>query len=482
MKLSRAEYEALARPRYGAANPEKIENSLWEHIIRNGWGGYTVRKQFGDERRPSPRSDSTSAYREQENGPVWSWDRMGRTSTQLPDGRVVHVAGEHEDFYDPDFCIFNDVVVEHPDGRLEIFGYPKDVFPPTDFHSATLVGEEIILIGSVGYLDLRRFGECQVYRLDTSTWRMEKVEVAGEGPGWIAHHHVEYDERAGSMLVFGGRAQRLKAENGGTPEIESVRNERLVELQLEGPTWRGVPFGDRRYFDVSAEDYRNGRSPRFGSCSPERVDNPFWSEMVRRNWSPRRARQHFGDPPERRPSEHEAVHALRPIETVVWTAERDNAATVDLDDGRQLTIGGEFCDFGSQWADRWIYNDIIVRGPDGTIEMYAYPRDVLPPMTMPWASRRGDRIFVFGNVSRHEPGPRRAAAVMIDATTLKATLCDTVETRPAVQTFAGPHRESEDEFVFLIVERTRGEAARCVSFDLKSLKWRLMPPEDPETS
>ena len=55
MKLSTSDYQALSRPRYGAANPERIENELWEHIIRNGLGGYSVRKEFGDTRRPHPR-------------------------------------------------------------------------------------------------------------------------------------------------------------------------------------------------------------------------------------------------------------------------------------------------------------------------------------------------------------------------------------------------------------------------------------------
>lgn len=42
--------------------------------------------------------------------------------TRLPDGRVVF--------------IYNDVVVWHPDGALDIFGCPLDVLPPTDFHTA----------------------------------------------------------------------------------------------------------------------------------------------------------------------------------------------------------------------------------------------------------------------------------------------------------------------------------------------------------
>lgn len=481
MDLSTVDYEGSSRPRYGMANPERIENPLWEHIIRNGLGGYGVRKQFCDPRRPCPRSNSTSAYREQENGPVWCWDRLGRTSTALPDGRIVHVAGEHEDFYDPDFCIFNDVVVEHPDGQLEIYAYPKEVFPPTDFHTATLVGDKIILIGSIGYRDLRRFGTCQVFRLDTSTWRMEKVETTGEGPGWIAHHEVAYDG-GNSILVYGGRLQRLTAGNGEEQGIESVTNPRLMELQLDSFTWQTVPFGDRRYFDVALEDYRTGRNPSYGTANPERIDNPFWHEMVRSNWTPARARQHFGDPPEPCPNDSESVHAQRPIEAVVWSAARDNAAVVDLDDGRRLTIGGEFSDFGLEWADRWVYNDIIVRHPDGAAETYAYPVEALPPMTGIWGCVKGGRILVFGNVSRYQPGPRRAAAVAIDPDTLQATLCDTIQTRPAVLTYIGPRRADDNEFVFAIVKRTREDPLRYVSFDLKALTWRRAPSQLPETS
>ena len=58
---------------------------------------------------------------------------MGQSQTELPDGRLICVAGEHEDSYDPDFHIYNDVVVFDPSGEYEIYGYPQNVFPPTDF-------------------------------------------------------------------------------------------------------------------------------------------------------------------------------------------------------------------------------------------------------------------------------------------------------------------------------------------------------------
>lgn len=471
MKLSTAEYEALSRPRYGAANPERIENALWEHIMRNGLGGYSVRKEFGDTRRPHPKSDATSAYREQENGPVWSWDRMGRTTTTLADGRVVHVAGEHEDFYDPDFCIFNDVVVEHPDGRIEIYGYPKEIFPPTDFHTATLVDGAIILIGSLGYRDLRRFGSCQVFRLDTTTWRMKEITATGEGPGWIAHHAAEYDGGA-TILVLGGRIERAAGGNGASADIEIVRNDRLFALNLDTFAWQPIAHGDERFFAVSTDDYRRGRNPRLGTANPERVDNPFWREMLRRNWSPGRARLHFGDRPPQRPDDPQVVHGKRPIEEVVWTAAREGAAELTLEDGRKLTIGGEFSDFGGEWADRWTYNDIIVTHPNGVIEMLVYPIDVFPPLYGPWATVSGDRILVIGNVSRYEPGPRRTIGVALDPATLEATILDSVCTQPAVRTYVGPYSADDGRLTFSIVKRTTDEALRYVSFDLKTLKWR----------
>ena len=77
----------------------------------------------------------------------------------------MQVAGEHEDGYDPDFCIYNDVIVHHPDGRLEIIGYPESLFPPTDFHTATLVGDRIIVIGSLGYQGSRVYGTTPVFAL-----------------------------------------------------------------------------------------------------------------------------------------------------------------------------------------------------------------------------------------------------------------------------------------------------------------------------
>jgi hypothetical protein len=114
---------ALTRTRYGSAHPDRVENALWEQAMQEDWSGYHLRRHLGVKLGSDHfRHDfSHSAYRDTTPGPFWSWQRFGRTSTKLPDGRVIHIAGEHEDSYDSDFCIYNDVVVEYPDGGREVF-------------------------------------------------------------------------------------------------------------------------------------------------------------------------------------------------------------------------------------------------------------------------------------------------------------------------------------------------------------------------
>src|SRR5712691_10149821 len=90
-------------PRYGRANPERMNNPVWEWLIRSELTAYSANNEF-----EGPSSCDA--------GPCWCFSRFGQSSTELPDGRVVLIGGEHEDFYDPDFYIYNDVVVKNPDG------------------------------------------------------------------------------------------------------------------------------------------------------------------------------------------------------------------------------------------------------------------------------------------------------------------------------------------------------------------------------
>lgn len=185
--------------RFGNANPERMGSPFWEAMVHCGWNGYVAGKQFG-----------YCAF--DEGKPVWCHDRFGMSLTILPDGRFVQIAGEHEDSYDPDFCIYNDVFVHDGKGGIEIFGYPKGVFPPTDFHSATLVGEWIYILGNLGYPEARQeLGyRMPVFRLRVGTWEMERMVVSGESPGWIYEHKAEI--QGNGIRISGGKVLAVDAD------------------------------------------------------------------------------------------------------------------------------------------------------------------------------------------------------------------------------------------------------------------------------
>ena len=189
--------------RAGQANPEPYLPDFWREQIRTGRSGHVAEVEIMGKRAQFCGGT-----------PVWSFQRFGRTATPLPDGRLVLVAGEHEDHYDPDFCIYADVTVLDGKGGVEHFIYPQDVFPPTDFHTATLVDDHILLIGSLGYQGQRAEGVTQVLRLDLGDFSIRPVETTGHNPGWINRHRAALDAR--TIIVNGGRIEPGYRENGDT--------------------------------------------------------------------------------------------------------------------------------------------------------------------------------------------------------------------------------------------------------------------------
>lgn len=225
---------------FGTANPQVMDKPFWKLMVRTGHNAWWARQQF----------HSTPA---QLRGAVWCFERFGMSETVLNDGRKIYIAGEHEDYYDPDFCIYNDVIVMDADGEITIYGYPRDVFPPTDFHTATRVGEYIYIIGNMGYMDVRVKGFTPVYRLNLKSFAIEKVETSGEMPGWIAKHEAAYDAAAHQILVTGGElimqwdGEQVEETTPGLPEmgIEPYtytrnvmpQNEAIYALDLSTRIW-----------------------------------------------------------------------------------------------------------------------------------------------------------------------------------------------------------------------------------------------------
>jgi hypothetical protein len=190
--MSNLEFLEWRSPREAGENPTRLDNPLWRWLVRTQWNAYQA-----NELMSGPSSFDC--------GPMWSFDRFGMSRTELEDGRVFYIGGEHEDNYDPDFYIYNDVTVIQPNGEISLVGYPRDVFPPTDFHSATRVGGSIYIIGRLGYPNSRAVGATPIYRLSLDSLRMEAVDATGQNPGWIGGHSALLMSDGHTILVKGGR-------------------------------------------------------------------------------------------------------------------------------------------------------------------------------------------------------------------------------------------------------------------------------------
>jgi hypothetical protein len=212
--------------RYGSGNPERMQVAFLDAMIRLGEWAYAARKKF---------------QHTEFDEPIWCASRFGQTETQVDpeasggDRLVVKIAGEHEDWYDPDFMIYNDVIVFYPgqDNRFEVYGYPEEAFPQTDFHSATPVGRDwIYIIGNLGYTSDRKAGVTPVYRLSVKDWSIEKVDTSGQCPGWISRHVAEL--KGGEIWITGGSVWSKNEED----ELALVDNHDTWVLDLETKSWR----------------------------------------------------------------------------------------------------------------------------------------------------------------------------------------------------------------------------------------------------
>jgi ankyrin repeat protein len=218
--VSREQFDRARTRRFGASNPERTDEPFWEHMIRSGISAWEAIQLF----------DPASGIERREA--IWCAQRFGQSLTFLPDGRIIQIGGEHEDHYDPDFCIYNDVFVHGPEGSLAIYSYPREVFPPTDFHTATLIGDHIYIIGSVGYGGTRQFGETPVYRLDGRSLRIEQLRPKGEPPGWISRHRALLVTPR-EIQVSGGKLARLVDDTE-----DYIDNTAVFVLDVERLQWK----------------------------------------------------------------------------------------------------------------------------------------------------------------------------------------------------------------------------------------------------
>lgn len=220
-EITSADYLNYCKRRFGTSNPERMNIPVWEWMVRKQHSPYSARQRLALEH-----------HYERPGNPDWCFERMGAAQVEMDDGRIITIAGEYEDYYDPDFCIYNDVVVQHGD-RVEIYGYPRAVFPPTDFHTATRVEAAIYIIGSLGYSDERGSSVTPVFRLDTQNYGIEPVATDGDSPGWIHDHRAVYLPKTDAIEITGGQCIVSKMDD------EYFRdNFDVFRLSLRDGSWR----------------------------------------------------------------------------------------------------------------------------------------------------------------------------------------------------------------------------------------------------
>lgn len=229
---------------FGTSNPTLMDKPFWKYMVCN----------------PSLSAHCVTPPREYYDKAVWTFDRFGRSETRLPDGRIIFIGGEHEDYYDVNFQIYNDVIViqkrkEEPSflvsnrnedssmnfNDVTIYGYPEDIFPPTDFHTATYIktkdnDEFIYIVGGLGYLHSQYRIETLVHRLRLSDFSMEKLETSGKKPaGCTQRHSAKLVERDGRQIIeISSQVNSLKWD-ASKKEIKG-----RYELDVETAEWSHI--------------------------------------------------------------------------------------------------------------------------------------------------------------------------------------------------------------------------------------------------
>jgi hypothetical protein len=169
----------------------------------------------------------------------------------------------------------------------------------------------------------------------------------------------------------------------------------------------------------------------------------------------------------------ERTKLKRGISDVVWTAVREDALKVTLPDGRKLLIGGEIPDFGDEYADPWIYNDVVVTHPDGAVEILVYSEEVFPQFYWPVESVEAGHIYLFGMLNRkRHPGNSRSPVVLrLDTTSYEIKRVPAAGPTVRVGVFPGSAVRDGPRVVFPVVRMRETDPLVNIAFDLETLTW-----------
>jgi len=225
LETTKQTYLTTKNRHFGTKNPEVMKVEFWYEMIKKGGSAWGARDHYSDT--------------EDSNGDaVWSYQRFGKSTTILDNGYIIEIAGEHEDYYDPDFCIYNDVIVFDQQRNFTIYSYPRSVFPPTDFHTATLIEKNnLLIIGNLGYPE-DRIEETQLYLLNLENFKIQKVSASGQSPGWIHGHKATLSEDKQTVMISKG-----KIDLGSDSSLQ----ENIDDWSLNLTTWEWKRLTTRKW-------------------------------------------------------------------------------------------------------------------------------------------------------------------------------------------------------------------------------------------
>ena len=152
---------------------------------------------------------------------------------------------------------------------------------------------------------------------------------------------------------------------------------------------------------------------------------------------------------------------------------------VTLPDGRALMIGGEVADDGDEYADPWVYNDVVVRHPDGAIDILTYRRELFPQVRWEVDVLMGAHLLIFGEP--RYPEKRRAVALRLDTATYAVSAAQVPAPSVRVNFYNGCETRDGTRVILPAVRWKDADPELGVAFDLETLAWsEPFPHRSPE--
>ena len=102
----------------GRTNPDDITNEYRTLLV-----------QHPNITPKQARINFRAPYNKVFKNPVFTFNRGLNTQIKLDDKRTINVGGVQEEVDDPDYFIYNDIIVLDRNNNVTIYAYPEEIFP-----------------------------------------------------------------------------------------------------------------------------------------------------------------------------------------------------------------------------------------------------------------------------------------------------------------------------------------------------------------